>query len=370
MKKFTNILIALTLVFSLSGCSFYIGPSSNQDPKDFLENPQKEFEYYDDNIKNWPDNEPDIVDDIWKEYDSALTKPDYSSPEDEIYIPPKTEEDKKENVSNNEEKDPVVKYNDLEIHFIDVGQADCILMIDSDEVLMIDAGNNDDSKTITEYLNNLNIDTIDYFILTHPHEDHIGSADTVINNFTVENLYMTEYTATTKTYKDVIKAINNNAMVPTYVDDIIEFEFGDADVTLYPPYDIETKETNNSSIITHVKHGEDTMLFAGDTESDAEKELLTMDYDLTADLFKANHHGSGGANSYVWLKEVNPQYVVIQAGQDNKYGHPHEEALSRFNDVGAYIWRTDMMGTIIVHSSGNGFNFSCEGIAPTREHTN
>ena len=95
MKKFTNILIALTLVFSLSGCSFYIGPSSNQDPKDFLENPQKEFEYYDDNIKNWPDNEPDIVDDIWKEYDSALTKPDYSSPEDEIYIPPKTEEDKK-----------------------------------------------------------------------------------------------------------------------------------------------------------------------------------------------------------------------------------------------------------------------------------
>ena len=104
--------------------------------------------------------------------------------------------------------------------------------------------------------------------------------------------------------------------------------------------------------------------------SDAEKELLTMDYDLTADLFKANHHGSGGANSYVWLKEVNPQYVVIQVGQDNKYGHPHEEALSRFNDVGAYIWRTDMMGTIIVHSSGNGFNFSCEGIAPTREHTN
>ena len=181
---------------------------------------------------------------------------------------------------------------------------------------------------------------------------------------------MTEYTATTKTYKDVIKAINNKAMVPTYVDDIIEFEFGDADVTLYPPYDIETKETNNSSIITHVKHGEDTMLFAGDTESDAEKELLTMDYDLTADLFKANHHGSGGANSYVWLKEVNPQYVVIQAGQDNKYGHPHEEALSRFNDVGAYIWRTDMMGTIIVHSSGNGFNFSCEGIAPTREHSN
>lgn len=368
MKKLITLLLAATMIFSLAGCSESFKEDIKIDIKNevdkFLEEPKEELKQFEDMLGDWPNNIPDIVDDIWNEFESQVTKPDYTSPDDEIYNPPTDDKD-----NNNDNKDETVNVGDMQIHFIDVGQADCILMINGDDAFMIDAGNNSDGELILDYLENLNIDEIDHFVLTHPHEDHIGGADTVINGVNVENVYMTEYGMSTKTYKDVISAINSNAIVPTYVEKAIEVEFGDADVLIYPPATLETDNVNDTSIIVHVTHGNNTMLFAGDTESDAEKETLELDYKLEADLFKANHHGSGGANSYVWLREVNPKYVIIQVGVDNKYDHPHEEAMSRFNDVGAYIWRNDTMGHIVVTSDGEDFTFNQDGIKPTREHT-
>ena len=365
-KKLALILASILIMSSLCGC--------NQEVTDtvveVLKEPEIVNKYYEDYTQDWPDAVKEVVDDVWNEFSTVVTTPDYTPPADKEYIAPdkkpvdngSTGQSGSDNKGNN-------SYSNMELHFIDVGQADCILIVDGDNVMMVDAGNNGDGDTIVEYLEALNIGTIDHFILTHPHEDHIGGADTVINTFNVENVYMTEYPATSKTYKDVITAINNSAIAPHYVEEPLNFEFGDAVIDMYPPYDINTDNTNNSSIIMKITHGEDEILLAGDTESDAEKELLEMGYDLEADLFKANHHGSGGANSYVWLKEVNPQYVVIQVGVDNKYDHPHEEALSRFNDVGAIIYRNDTMGTVVATSSGNGFEFDKDGIIPTREHS-
>jgi competence protein ComEC len=255
------------------------------------------------------------------------------------------------------------------IHFIDVGQADCILLMLNDSVMLIDAGNNSDDKMIVQYLKDLNISTIDYFILTHPHEDHIGGADTVINTFTVKNVFMSDKEATTKTYKDVMAAINNNGIAPHYVTPGEKFFFDEAEVLVIGPYDCESDEPNNSSVAVKITYGNDTMLFAGDTESQYEKLIVDSGkFDLRAELYKADHHGSGGANSYVWLREINPKYVVIQCETGNKYGHPHEEALSRFNDVGAIIYRNDTMGTIIATVTGSGIYFNKEGIEPTRPH--
>lgn len=368
-KKFALILASIMIMSSLCGCS----QETTDTVVEILKEPEIIDQYYEDYTQDWPDAVKDVVDDVWNEFSTVITTPDYTPPAEEEYIAPDEKPVKDKDTSQEQtqkpNKDNKNNYSDMELHFIDVGQADCILIVDGDNVMMVDAGNNGDGDTIVEYLEALNIETIDHFILTHPHEDHIGGADTVINTFNVENVYMTEYSATSKTYKDVITAINNSAIAPHYVDSHLNFKFGDAIIDMYPPYDINTDNTNNSSIIMKITHGEDEMLLAGDTESDAEKELLEMGYDLEADLFKANHHGSGGANSYVWLKEVNPQYVVIQVGVDNKYDHPHEEALSRFNDVGAIIYRNDTMGTIVATSSGDGFTFDKEGIQPTREHT-
>ena len=372
-KKLALILTAIMIVSTLCGCS----QETTQTVTEVLKKPEIVEQYFEDYTQDWPDAVQDVVDDAWNEFTTVVTTPDYTPPAEQEYIAPEKKPVKEEDKNKVEEvakpekdNDKVVEYSGMEIHFIDVGQADCIVILDEDEVFMIDAGNNGDDDVIVQYLEALNIDTIDHFVLTHPHEDHIGSADVVINTFDVENVYMTEYPATSKTYKDVITAINNAAIAPHYVDAPINFEFGDAIVDMYPPFDINTDNVNDSSIVVKFTHGEDEILLAGDTEIEAEKGLLTLDYDLSADLFKANHHGSGGANSYVWLKEVNPQYVVIQCGVDNKYDHPHDEALSRFNDVGAIIYRNDTMGTIVATSSGNGITFDKEGIQPTRPHTN
>lgn len=369
-KKLALILASIMIMSSLCGCS----QETTNTVVEILKEPEVIDQYFEDYTQDWPDAVQDVVDDVWNEFSTVITTPDYTPPAEEEYIAPDEKPIKDKETENKENKEPEKenntdkKYSGMEIHFIDVGQADCVLLVDGEDVMMIDAGNNGDDDVIVQYLENLNIETIDHFVLTHPHEDHIGSADVVINTFNVENVYMTEYPATSKTYKDVITAINNAAIAPHYVEEAINFEFGDAIIDMYPPFDINTKETNDSSIIVKVTHGDDTMLFSGDTEFAAEKELLTMDYDLSADLFKANHHGSGGSNSYVWLREVNPQYVVIQCGVDNTYGHPHEEALSRFNDVGAIIYRNDTMGTIVAYSSGEGIAFDKEGIIPTRPH--
>ena len=368
-KKLALILASILIMSSLCGC--------NQEVTDtvveVLKEPEIVNKYYEDYTQDWPDGVKDVVDDVWNEFSTVITTPDYTPPAEEEYIAPNEKpikDDKDKNQEQKPEKDNNKKsdYSGMEIHFIDVGQADCILIVDEDEVFMIDAGNNGDDETIVQYLEELNISTIDHFVLTHPHEDHIGSADVVIDTFNVENVYMTEYPATSKTYKDVITAINNAAIAPHYVTESINFEFGDAIIDIYPPFDINTDNVNDSSIMVKVTHGEDEILLAGDTEAEAEKGQLTLGYDLEADLFKANHHGSGGANSYVWLKEVNPRYVVIQCGVDNKYDHPHDEALSRFNDVGAIIYRNDTMGTVVAYSSGDGITFDKEGIQPTREH--
>ena len=372
-KKLALILTAIMIVSTLCGCS----QETTQTVTEVLKKPEIVDQYFEDYTQDWPDAVQDVVDDAWNEFTTVVTTPDYTPPAEQEYIAPEKKPVKEEDKNKVEEvakpekdNDKVVEYSGMDLHFIDVGQADCILIVDDEDVMMIDAGNNGDDDVIVQYLEDLNIETIDHFVLTHHHEDHIGAADVVIDTFNVENLYMTESPATSKTYKDVIASINNAAIAPHYVEEPINFEFGDATIDMYPPFDINTKEINNSSIIVKVTHGEDEMLFAGDTEFAAEKELLTLDYNFSADLFKASHHGSGGSNSYVWLKEVNPQYVVIQCGVDNKYGHPHDEAMSRFNDVGAIIYRNDTMGTIVATSSGNGITFDKEGIQPTRPHTN
>lgn len=110
------------------------------------------------------------------------------------------------------------------------------------------------------------------------------------------------------------------------------------------------------------------MLFTGDAGSSPEKKMIEMGEDLEADLLQAGHHGSSTSNSYYFLREANPEYVVISCGKGNMYGHPHEEALSRFRDLGAEVFRTDEQGTIIAVDDGMQITFNCEGKKSDRTH--
>lgn len=249
----------------------------------------------------------------------------------------------------------------LEIHFIDVGQADCILIeLPNGENVLIDAGNTADSRTIINYLNSENIDDIEYMILTHPHEDHIGSAADILNTFKVNKVYLPDATTTTQTFEDTLLAIKNNnvtavqakgGMVIINIPDEIKLE-------IIAPNSSTYGELNEYSIVTKLTYKETAYLFTGDAESVSESEMIKSNYKLDCDLLKVGHHGGSTSTTQSFLDAVTPRYAVISVGKDNSYGHPHEETLNRLANIGCMVYRTDEQGTIIVSSNGQNITIN------------
>lgn len=256
---------------------------------------------------------------------------------------------------------------ELAVHFIDVGQADCTLLISQGKAMLIDAGNQNDDALIISYLDNLGIRELEYIVFTHPHEDHIGSGEAIIDAFPVSKIFMLdEYDEGIEGYLGRAieeKGLETEAPVPG--DSV---GFGECVLEFLGPV-AEYSDANDDSICVRVTHGENNILFTGDAGSGPERDMIESGAYLESDLLKAGHHGSSTSSSYYFLREVNPRYVVISCEKDNMYGHPHEEAMSRFNDLGAEIFRTDTQGTIVTVSDGSAFTFNVEGKKADRPYT-
>lgn len=254
----------------------------------------------------------------------------------------------------------------LSVHFLDVGQADATLLLSAGKSMLIDAGNRDDKDQIMDYLDQYSIEKLDYLILTHPHEDHIGSAKVLVENYEIDQVYLQgEYE--TETAKQLLQAIEEKKIASTRPKLGEKFSFGECEVEFFGP-DTNYKDTNDDSICLMVRHGENDFLFTGDAGSAPEKAMVNAKRDLEAEVLQVGHHGSRTSSSYLFLREVNPEYAVISCGTGNDYGHPHEEALSRFNDVGAELFRTDQLGTVVATSDKQNLSFDQKGKESTRDH--
>ena len=250
------------------------------------------------------------------------------------------------------------------IHFIDVGQADAAIVICDGEVLMIDGGNVGDSSLIYSYLTRtLGLEHIDYMIGTHAHEDHIGGLSGALNACTVGKVYspVTDYDS--EAFQD-FKRYEEEQVGSLTIPSVGEtFNFGSATVQfLSPAY--QYASTNDTSIVVKIVYGNTSFLFTGDAEWEPEHDMVESGYDLSATLLKVGHHGSDTSTSYVFLREIMPQYAVISVGEGNSYGHPTEDTLSRLRDAGATVYRTDLQGNIICYSDGNSLTFMTERDAP------
>jgi len=247
---------------------------------------------------------------------------------------------------------------ELKVHFIDVGQADCILIQQGNANMLIDAGNNEDSQTIKNYLDINGITVLDVIIGTHTHEDHIGSLNMILNTFPVGKIYFPKQTTTTKTFKDFVTAVKDNNLsltAPTVGD---SFSIGDATVTILAPNGTKYDDANDYSIVTKITFGDTSFLLTGDAEAASEKEMLASGVDLSATVLKVGHHGSKTSSSEKFINKVDPKYAVISVGADNSYNHPANETMQRLEANGIPVYRTDENGTIVASSDGTNVTFN------------
>lgn len=245
--------------------------------------------------------------------------------------------------------------NTLNVYFIDVGQADSILLENKGHYMLIDAGNNEDGPKLVNYFNEQDIKEFDYVVGTHAHEDHIGGMDDIIKNFKIDNFYMPDAITTTKTFEDVLDALEETNVIFQTPKVNQTFNLQDTTITTLS-VTADEKNLNDTSIVLKVKHGTNTFLFMGDASTKIEKNLLNKD--IKSDVLKVGHHGSRYSTSLEFLKKVSPEYAVISVGENNTYKHPHKEILKRLEEQNIQIYRTDKQGTILAKSNGSIITFS------------
>lgn len=244
----------------------------------------------------------------------------------------------------------------LEVHFIDVGQADAALVLCDGESMLIDGGNSEDSDVIYTYLEKQKVEELDYMVCTHAHEDHVGGLSGALMYASVDTALapVTEYDS--RAFRNFLEGLEKQGTEITIPEAGDSFSLGSAQVKILGPVR-ETDETNNTSIVLRIVYGDTSFLFTGDAEREEEEDILDTGEVLKSTVLKVGHHGSDSSTSYPFLREVMPEYGVISVGTGNTYGHPTQEVLSRLSDAGVTVYRTDLQGDIICTSDGAEVTF-------------
>ncbi|OZM58054.1 hypothetical protein CIB95_00295 [Lottiidibacillus patelloidae] len=247
-----------------------------------------------------------------------------------------------------------MKSNKLAIHYLDVGQSDCIFIeVIGGKNMLIDAGNNQSGPKIIEYLQRLGISKIDFVVSTHPHHDHIGGLDEVIKSFKIGKFYTSNVTHDTASFYDVLKAVKKYKLSVHNVKKQKKIKLAaDIKVDLIGPLIDSYGSINEQSIIVYLVHKEKSFLFMADAGIPAEKKLLIKKKKLKANVLKVGHHGADSASSNTFINKVKPDIAIISVGKNNQYHYPSPSVLNILQKNHVKVLRTDKLGTITALSNG------------------
>ena len=251
---------------------------------------------------------------------------------------------------------PLPDGDGLTVHFIDVGQADCALLECDGEYILIDGGNVEDSSLVVSYLQQQGVEELAAVVCSHAHEDHVGGLPGVLAVYPTETVYAPTRTYSSKCFDDFVYYTDQQGLTITIPEVGDTISFGRATAEVLGPVQ-QYADTNNTSIVLKIRYGTTSFLFTGDMETSAETDLLDSGADVKADVLKVGHHGSDTSTGYRFLYEAEPAYAIISVGTGNSYGHPNEVTLSRLEDAGCTIYRTDLLGHVIAHSDGEKITF-------------
>lgn len=254
--------------------------------------------------------------------------------------------------------------NEFSVHFIDVGQGDCTLVLCGEKALLIDAGENGHETEVLNYLRSMKIDKLDYIVATHQHSDHIGGIPEVLEEYEADNIIMPRLTKaqtpTNSTYTAFLKALQNTDAKIISAKPGLKYTLGDAEFEILGPVTDDCEDINSMSAVTKITYGQNTFLVTGDAERDEELEIIENGSNLDCDVLKAGHHGSSTSSCKDFLDAVTPEICVISCGANNDYGHPHEKAVNSILKHTDEIYRTDICGSIVMTSDGENIEISYE----------
>ena len=255
------------------------------------------------------------------------------------------------------------------IKFIDVGQGEAILIALPEKTMLIDAGPTGSAPKITQVLQELGRDKIDYLVATHPDEDHIGGMADVISSTQIGTIYAPNKTNNTATYRKFLTAIQNNnlqitlAEAGTIIDQTNNYKLE----ILWPTKDANFPETNDYSIIIKLTVDNKTFLFTGDAPTNA----ILNSNPGHIDVLKLSHHGSRTGTTEVLIHKLSPTYAVLSYAVDNPYGHPMQSVLNTLRKHSVEVWGTGANGTITITCDGTNIDISGEKpgtvVAPTSQ---
>ncbi len=257
--------------------------------------------------------------------------------------------------------------NLLDITIIDVGQGNsALIQTPQGYRILVDGGGFSESSTfdtgkniLAPYLWQNKISSLDYVILSHPESDHLNGLIYILKNFNVQTLIKNKDTIKTEAYEAMIETCKKGGIriwEPSSKGETMHI--GETEFVFFEGLDnMQPNKFNNNSLVFKLSYKDVSMLFPGDILADREKKLGKSKHsNFYSDILLAPHHGSSSSSTQVFLDKVLPKSVIISCGRGNRYKFPHPDVISRYNDMGSRIFRTDSDGAIFISSNGKDYS--------------